>query len=131
MYWCYVIYSSARRQYYIGVTDDVTRRVQDHNNGISKWTKGKGPWQLEWSREFMSLGDARKIENILADEIAAGHTVELRNSGILGVVSHRSRKGRNPNHPEKKEIIPSRAGLRLNYGKALKARVLQSDAVER
>ena len=65
MYWCYVIYSETRCQYYIGVTDDVTRRVQDHNNGISKWTKGKGPWQLECSREFMSLGDARKFENIL------------------------------------------------------------------
>ena len=65
MYWCYVIYSSSRRQYYIGVTDDVTRRVQDHNNGISNWTKDKGPWQLEWSKEFMSLGDARKFENIL------------------------------------------------------------------
>jgi len=65
MYWCYVIYSSTRRQYYIGITDDVARRVQDHNSGISKWTKGKGPWQLEWTKEFQSLSDARKFENIL------------------------------------------------------------------
>ena len=65
MYWCYVIYSATRLQYYVGVTDDVTRRVQDHNNGISKWTKDKGPWILEWSREFISLGDARKFENRL------------------------------------------------------------------
>jgi putative endonuclease len=65
MYWCYVIYSSPRGQYYIGVTDDVSRRVQEHNNGISKWTKGKGPWQLEVSKEFISLGEARKFENLL------------------------------------------------------------------
>jgi putative endonuclease len=65
MYWCYVIFSSTRQQYYIGVTDDVSRRVQDHNNGISKWTKGKGPWLLEWTKEFTSLSEARKFENLL------------------------------------------------------------------
>ncbi len=69
----------------------------------------------------------QKLLDALADEIAAGHTVELRNFGVFDVVTSQSRTGRNPNHPEKKVIIPSRAGLKFSYGKALKARTLQAD----
>jgi putative endonuclease len=52
-------------QFYIGVTADVTRRLAEHNAGISRWTKGKGPWRLVWQSEVSSLGDARKLENRL------------------------------------------------------------------
>lgn len=69
----------------------------------------------------------QKLLDALADEIAAGHTVELRNFGVFDVVTRQSRTGRNPNHPEKKVIIPSREGLKFSYGKALKARSLQAD----
>ena len=52
-------------KFYIGLSEDVIRRVQQHNDGISKWTKGKGPWSLLWTSEAMSLSDARKLENRL------------------------------------------------------------------
>ena len=85
MYWCYVIYSTTHCQYYIGVTDDIARRVQDHNCGVSKWTKGKGPWQLEWSKEFLSLGDARRFENILKRQKGGAGFYQL--TGITRKVS--------------------------------------------
>jgi nucleoid DNA-binding protein len=69
----------------------------------------------------------QKLLDALADEIAAGHTVELRNFGVFDVVTRKSRAGRNPRHPEKTVIIPSRAGVKFSTGKALKARVLQLD----
>ena len=51
---------------YIGLSDDVDRRVRDHNEGISKWTRLRGPWKLKWiSRKFEVLGEARKLENLL------------------------------------------------------------------
>lgn len=51
---------------YIGLSDDVERRVRDHNAGLSKWTKSRGPWQLKWrSSAFATLGEARKLENLL------------------------------------------------------------------
>jgi putative endonuclease len=34
-------------------------------SGASKWTKTKGPWQLVWQSEMLSLSDARKLENRL------------------------------------------------------------------
>ena len=50
---------------YIGLSDDVDRRVQQHNQGISRWTRGKGPWLLDWTSTPRTLGDARKLENLL------------------------------------------------------------------
>jgi putative endonuclease len=50
---------------YIGLSEDVSTRLQQHNEGISKWTKGKGPWKLLWTSQAMPLSDARKLENHL------------------------------------------------------------------
>jgi putative endonuclease len=63
-YKVYVIQNPAGKRY-IGITDDVNRRLLDHNSGVSQWTKGKGPWSLVWTSEAMSLSDARRFENKL------------------------------------------------------------------
>ena len=48
-----------------GLSENVCERLVQHNSGVSKWTKGKGPWKLAWSSDEMALGDARKLENEL------------------------------------------------------------------
>jgi predicted GIY-YIG superfamily endonuclease len=53
-----------------GVSEDVRHRVSQHNEGISNWTKGKGPWSLVWTSEAKSLSDARKLENLLKKQKA-------------------------------------------------------------
>ena len=63
-YQVYVIQNSEGR-FYIGLSEDVLLRVAQHNAGISKWTKDKGPWSLVWTSEAMSLSDARKFESLL------------------------------------------------------------------
>jgi len=63
-YQVYVIQNSEGR-YYIGISENVASRVAQHNDGISKWTKGKGPWTLVWTSEAKSITDARKLENLL------------------------------------------------------------------
>ena len=60
----YVIRNDEGRQY-IGVTDDIARRLDQHNQGVSRWTRGKGPWTSEWQSTPRSLGDARALENLL------------------------------------------------------------------
>ncbi|MBT5902018.1 MAG: GIY-YIG nuclease family protein [Opitutaceae bacterium] len=51
---------------YIGLSDDVGRRLKDHNDGMSKWTKSRGSWRLVWkSHPIVTLGEARKLENLL------------------------------------------------------------------
>ena len=48
-----------------GLSENVEARLAQHNDGMSKWTKGKGPWSLVWTSEAMSLSEARKLENHL------------------------------------------------------------------
>ena len=50
---------------YIGLSDDVNRRVNQHNAGVSKWTLAKGPWTLIWQSDDLSLSEARKLEKRL------------------------------------------------------------------
>ncbi|MGA2266515.1 MAG: GIY-YIG nuclease family protein [Phycisphaerae bacterium] len=54
----YVIRSiSHPRQTYIGITDDLARRLDEHNAGQSPHTAKFTPWQLVVSMQF---ADARK-----------------------------------------------------------------------
>jgi putative endonuclease len=50
---------------YIGVTKSVAIRVTQHNAGSSKWTSKYRPWDLIWTSQSMSLGDARRLENVM------------------------------------------------------------------
>jgi putative endonuclease len=56
---------SREEQFYIGVSDDVARRVDQHNAGQSRLTKGRGPWAIAWQSGELSLSEARKLENRL------------------------------------------------------------------
>jgi len=63
-YRVYVI-QNREGKFYIGLSDDVARRVEQHNTGQSRWTRGRGPWEIAWQSKELSLTDARKLENRL------------------------------------------------------------------
>ena len=63
-YRVYVLQNGAGK-YYIGLSDDVSRRLNEHNSGVSRWTRGRGPWSLVWSSDELCLSEARKLENKL------------------------------------------------------------------
>jgi putative endonuclease len=63
-YQVYVIQNPDGR-FYIGISENISLRVQQHNEGVSKWTKSRGPWALVWTSPNYSLSDARKMENLL------------------------------------------------------------------
>jgi putative endonuclease len=52
-------------RFYVGLTHDVARRMQQHNDDESQWTKGRGPWRAVWQSPNLSLTEARKLENRL------------------------------------------------------------------
>jgi len=63
-YRVYVI-QNREGKFYVGLSDDVDRRIDQHNSGVSKWTRAKGLWTLTWQSEEMNLADARKLELLL------------------------------------------------------------------
>ena len=63
-YQVYVIENVEGRKY-IGLSENVQIRLNQHNAGVSKWTKLRGPWRLIWASQPMDLSNARKLENEL------------------------------------------------------------------
>ncbi len=65
----------------------------------------------------------QKTLDHLADEIAAGKTVELREFGVFEVKVRKARVGRNPRKPAKDIAIPEKSVVKFRSGRLLKARV--------
>ncbi|MEQ9403150.1 MAG: GIY-YIG nuclease family protein, partial [Cyclobacteriaceae bacterium] len=53
------IFSEKLNKFYVGSTQDLTIRLDDHNNSRSAFTKTGKPWKLVWSKSFNS----RKLHN--------------------------------------------------------------------
>ncbi len=70
-YRVYVIQNPAGRLY-IGLSGNVENRLRQHNDGQSRWTKGKGLWRLTWTSAAMSLSDARRLEHHLKKQKGGG-----------------------------------------------------------
>ena len=58
----YVIHSDRTRRFYIGLTEDVKHRVDQHNDGVSTWSRKFGPWSLIHAEPFADYSQARKRE---------------------------------------------------------------------
>jgi len=65
MFYTYIIFSERIDRYYIGSTDDLQRRLSDHNSGRTPSTRHKGPWVLKWSKEFPTCSEALAEEKRL------------------------------------------------------------------
>jgi len=64
IYQVYVLQNPSGR-FYIGLSDDVSRRLLQHNAGFSTWTARHRPWALVWTSAALPLSGARKLENLL------------------------------------------------------------------
>ena len=62
MYYVYILKSLKDNTFYIGCTENINRRVNEHNKGLSKYTKNKKPWIIVYSEKFDTLANARKRE---------------------------------------------------------------------
>ncbi|MEO6996362.1 MAG: GIY-YIG nuclease family protein [Lacunisphaera sp.] len=62
MYRVYVLRNEASRLY-IGLSENVSVRLVQHNAGSSKWTAKYRPWTIFWQSADLSLSEARKLEN--------------------------------------------------------------------
>ena len=58
----YILQSLTNSRYYIGSTNNLTRRLAEHNSHKSKFTAKYTPYILVFSQKFPSLHLARLIE---------------------------------------------------------------------
>ena len=71
------------------------------------------------------LDVVQKTLDYIADALAKGDKVELRNFGVFEVKVRKARVGRNPNAPETDVPIPQRAVVKFKAGKEMRADVLK------
>jgi len=67
----------------------------------------------------------QKTLDYIAESLAKGDKVELRNFGVFDVKIRKARVGRNPNKPETDVPIPARAMVKFKAGKEMRAEVLK------
>jgi len=62
MCYVYVIRSLKNKRYYIGSTNNLERRLKEHNHNKIKSLKNKGPFVLVYKEEYKTLREARQRE---------------------------------------------------------------------
>lgn len=61
----YLLESAKRKQSYAGCTTNIRRRIQEHNHGLSLYTKSRGPWKLIGYETFPNFRLAKEYERKL------------------------------------------------------------------
>jgi putative endonuclease len=65
MYYVYILRSLVNDRLYTGSTNNLSRRLEEHNSGKSKYTKLTAPFQLIYSEEHKTRSEAYKRELFL------------------------------------------------------------------
>jgi putative endonuclease len=61
-YFVYAINSEVVDIIYVGVTNNIEKRLKEHNAGKTKSTKGFRPWKLIFTMQCETREEARKFE---------------------------------------------------------------------
>ena len=83
MYVVYILYSKSTDHYYVGQTDNLDRRLTQHNSGYSKSTKKGIPWELLCTEEYFDRSAAIYRESIIKAKKSRKYIVNL----LTGIAS--------------------------------------------
>ncbi len=61
-YCVYILYSSSLNKYYVGYTNDINRRLSEHNRIKGKFTDKGIPWKLVYTENYSDKISAEKRE---------------------------------------------------------------------
>ncbi len=82
MYYVYILQSLKTGKLYIGHTDNLTRRVEEHNTGRGgQYTRQNGPWRLVHNESYSDRSFAIRREIYLKSTKGSQEKKQL--AGIL------------------------------------------------
>jgi len=64
-YYTYILKSKIKDRYYIGSCSDLNKRIENHNLGHSRSTRGYIPWEIIYNEEYKTKTKAIKREYVL------------------------------------------------------------------
>jgi len=65
MYYLYILQSQNDGRFYVGVSNNVERRLSEHNSGLAKSTAPYKPWRLRHVEEFQDIKSAYQRERFI------------------------------------------------------------------
>lgn len=83
MFYVYVLKSESDGKLYIGSTNDLRRRLLEHNSGKARSTKARAPFQLRYYEAYHNEADARSREFSLKKDGKALGQLKRRTSKSL------------------------------------------------
>lgn len=91
MFYVYVLKSEKDGSIYIGYSNDLKRRLVEHNRAHSQSTKSKRPWILIYYEAYRSQRDAKYREGNLKDFAKAYGQLKCRIIYSLGIEAEKVR----------------------------------------
>ena len=61
----YILQSQSTGAFYIGHTENLTKRIFEHNNNRTRSIKNRGPWKLFHSEVFGTRSEAARRERYI------------------------------------------------------------------
>ena len=65
MYVVYVLRSTSTGKLYIGQSGDLPRRLLEHELGLARYSRGRGPWEMIFTEEYAMRAEAMRRERFL------------------------------------------------------------------
>ncbi len=83
-YCVYILRSETTDQYYVGHTNDLDDRLRRHNEGRVDATRSRGPWQVNYSKQFSTRKGATAHEREIKSQKSRGYIEALCGSRQVG-----------------------------------------------
>ena len=64
-YFVYILQSQKDKSYYTGITENVQKRLEEHNNSSGRYSSSKKPFELIWFCAFGNKDKALAFEKYL------------------------------------------------------------------
>ena len=65
MYFVYILKNNSSNKHYIGSTNNLERRLEEHNRGQTKSTKRRGVWSIIYTKQFATSIEAKRREQLI------------------------------------------------------------------
>ena len=76
MYCTYILFSQKVNKFYTGQTEDLSRRIEEHNRGKTSFLASGIPWKLIYFKEFKTRAEAINLEMFIKKRDAGRYLLE-------------------------------------------------------
>jgi len=84
MYCTYILENSLTGKRYIGSTENLERRLKEHNRGNTRSTRyAEGQWSVMYTEQFATYGEARRRELVIKSYKGGEALKKLLTAGLV------------------------------------------------